>query len=175
MSDPAAGATPHDAGPHEHVHRHGGDGWVQCRCGHRHWGLHGAAGLLLVRRDATGAPTHVVLQHRATWSDQGGTWGVPGGALAPGESAVDGALREAHEEAGIDPGAVGVRGVHVLDHGDWAYTTVLADGLVEVHPSETDAESIEVTWVALDQVPSHPLLPAFAQAWPTLRARLETR
>ncbi|WP_448631532.1 NUDIX domain-containing protein [Cellulomonas soli] len=101
--------------------------------------------------------------------------GCAGRCARPGESAVDGALREAHEEAGIDPGAVGVRGVHVLDHGDWAYTTVLADGLVEVHPSETDAESIEVTWVALDQVPSHPLLPAFAQAWPTLRARLETR
>ncbi len=24
-----------------------GNGWVACRCGQRHWGLHGAAGLLL--------------------------------------------------------------------------------------------------------------------------------
>jgi hypothetical protein len=24
-----------------------GDGWVSCRCGERHWGTHGAAGLLL--------------------------------------------------------------------------------------------------------------------------------
>ena len=26
-----------------------GDGWVSCNCGGKHWGLHGAAGLLLVR------------------------------------------------------------------------------------------------------------------------------
>ena len=28
-----------------------GDGWVFCNCGYRHWGLHGAAGLLMVRFD----------------------------------------------------------------------------------------------------------------------------
>ena len=27
-----------------------GNGWVRCRCGQRHWGLHGAAGLVLLRR-----------------------------------------------------------------------------------------------------------------------------
>ena len=26
-----------------------GDGWIECNCGGKHWGLHGAAGLLLVR------------------------------------------------------------------------------------------------------------------------------
>ena len=26
-----------------------GDGWVQCRCGGKHWGVNGAAGLLLIR------------------------------------------------------------------------------------------------------------------------------
>jgi hypothetical protein len=35
-----------------------GDGWVQCDCGNKHWGLHGAAGLLLVR------DSMVLLQHR---------------------------------------------------------------------------------------------------------------
>ena len=44
-----------------------------------------------------------------------------------------------------------------------------------MHPSETDSESIEVTWVRLDDVVAHPLLPAFAEAWPTLRARLDGR
>ena len=70
-----------------------GDGWVECACGRRHWGLHGAAGLLLARRSPAGRGWDVVLQHRALWSDQGGTWGIPGGARAPGESAVDAALR----------------------------------------------------------------------------------
>ena len=158
--------------PRDRLHRQPGDGWVDCRCGRRHWGLFGAAGLLLVRRDRQGHPTHVVLQHRATWSDQGGTWALPGGAMAPGESAVQGALREAHEEAGIDPAAVAVRGEHVLVHPDWSYTTVIADELVHVAAVVTDAESVELRWVPPAEVPSLPLHPAFADAWPTLLARI---
>jgi 8-oxo-dGTP diphosphatase len=149
-------------------------------CGdHRHWGLYGAAGLLLARRapstDAAGRVTDVVLQHRAPWSDQGGTWGVPGGALAPEETPVDGALRESLEEAAVEPRAVHVLGTHVLDHGPWAYTTVLADVApgARVAPAAADPESLDVRWVSVDDVPTLPLLPAFATAWPLLRARLD--
>ena len=162
------------------AHRRPGDGWVECGCGRRHWGLHGAAGLLLVRRDDAGRATDVVLQHRATWSDQGGTWGLPGGAREPDETAAQAALREAHEEAGVDAARVAVRGEHVLHHPDWSYTTVLADlppdahpGATPFEPAPTDAESIEVRWVPLDEVTDRELLPAFADAWPVLRARLE--
>jgi 8-oxo-dGTP diphosphatase len=154
--------------------RQPGDGWVDCACGQRHWGLHGAAGLLLVRRGLDG-PSAVVLQHRAVWSHHGGTWGVPGGARHPDESAEQAALREAHEEAGIDPAAIALRGVTVLEHPDWTYTTVLADELVTVHPAVTDAESDEIRWVALAEVETLPLLPAFAAAWPMLRARITAR
>jgi septum formation protein len=160
--------------PDTRLHRHDGDGWVACG-GHRHWGLHGAAGLLLVRRDAAGAVTDVVLQHRALWSDQGGTWGVPGGALAADESAVDGALRESAEEASIPPAAVRVVGTHVLDHGPWAYTTVVgevADG-ARVDPAPSDPESLEVRWVALAELDDLPLMPPFAEALPTLLAMLD--
>jgi len=148
-----------------------GDGWVDCRCGHRHWGLHGAAGLLLVR---PGPEPAVVLQHRSEWTHQGGTWGIPGGAREPQESAAQGALREAAEEAGIDPTVVRVVGERVLDHVDWSYTTVLAVLTVadlDVRP--TDAESAEIRWVPLDQVEQRPLLPAFGTAWPALRQRIE--
>ena len=69
-----------------------GDGWVTCDLGHRHWGLYGAAGLLLHRPTATG--DEVLLQHRATWSHHGGTWGLLGGARHSDESAVEAALRE---------------------------------------------------------------------------------
>jgi 8-oxo-dGTP pyrophosphatase MutT (NUDIX family) len=128
--------------------------------------------LLVVRRSAVGAPTHVLLQHRASWSDQGGTWAVPGGALQPGESAAEGALREAHEEAGVPSGSVGLRGRHVLAHPDWSYTTVVADELVHLDPVVTDAESVEVRWVPLDEVTSFPLHAAFADAWPALVATI---
>lgn len=177
--------------------RQPGDGWVECACGQRHWGLHGAAGLLLARRDEAGAPIAVVLQHRATWSHHGGTWGVPGGARHPWESAHDAALREAAEEAGIDPAHVRVLGEHAVVHPDWSYTTVLAEEVVAepvpasgddpdgrhgagtgrrradgVRPRPTDDESLAVAWVPVDDVPALPLHPAFGAAWDTLLAAL---
>jgi 8-oxo-dGTP pyrophosphatase MutT (NUDIX family) len=117
----------------------------------------------------------VLLQHRVPWSHHGGTWGVPGGARHPDETAVQAALRETAEEAGVDPAAVRVVGEHVLDHVDWSYTTVLAvtvrdEGTLDARP--TDDESLAIVWVPLDEVPDRPLLPAFAEAWPTLRTSL---
>ena len=143
-----------------------------CACGRLHWGLVGAAGLLLARRDCAGRVTHVVLQRRARWSDQGGTWGIPGGAREPGESAVDAALREAGEEAGIAPTAVRVLGTSVLRHPDWSYTTVLADERAPSEPRPTDAESTQVAWIEVERVADRPLLAAFADSWPTLLAQL---
>ena len=154
-------------------HPQPGDGWVECACGRRHWGLHGAAGLLLARRGPDGLATDVVLQHRAVWSDQGGTWGVPGGARMPDETAVEAALREAQEEAGIDPTAVRVLDEHVLDHGPWSYTTVLAVAESPLEPRATDTESLEVRWVPVGEVRLLPLLGEFARAWPMLHARLD--
>nr|WP_286219331.1 NUDIX hydrolase [Paraoerskovia sediminicola] len=170
--------VPHDpdqpAGPPAR-HLQPGDGWVECDCGGRHWGLFGAAGLMLVRRTA-GEVVSVVLQHRAVWSDQGGTWALPGGARNPDESAEAGALREAREEAGIDADDIVVLGTSVVDHGAWSYTTVIAQETpgADVVPAVTDAESIDVRWVPVDDVARLPLLAAFAAAWPGLRARLET-
>lgn len=146
-----------------------GDAWVDCSCGRRHWGRHGAAGLLLIRGD------QVLLQHRAPWSDQGGTWGVPGGALRAGEDPVSGALREAAEEAGVNPEGVTVITTHRVDHGTWSYTTVLGWAVGPQQPRPTDAESLEIAWVDLDQVTERPLLTAFAEAWPTLRELIPDR
>ena len=63
-----------------------GDGWVECSCGSKHWGLHGAAGLLIYRDGA------ILLQYRAPWVHNGDTWGIPGGARDSHESVIDGAV-----------------------------------------------------------------------------------
>ncbi|MGC0250323.1 NUDIX domain-containing protein [Pseudactinotalea sp. Z1748] len=146
-----------------------GDGWVSCGCGQRHWGRYGAAGLLLA--DGGG---QVVLQHRAPWSHHGGTWGIPGGARNAGESAVQAAVREAGEEAGVqDP--VLPHASHELAHPDWSYTTVLAHVPGGMQVRATDAESVQVRWYPVDRVTALPLLGAFAEAWPLLRRMLRTR
>jgi 8-oxo-dGTP pyrophosphatase MutT (NUDIX family) len=140
---------------------------VECSCGRRHWGRYGAAGLLLGW--GTDGARQVLLQHRALWSDQGGTWGVPGGALHAGEDPVAGALREATEEANVDPAGVNVVATHVLDHGPWRYTTVVGVVSGPQDPRPTDAESLEIAWVDADRVSELPLLVAFGDAWPMLR------
>ena len=149
---------------------HDGNGWVRCRCGHRHWGVHGAAGLVLVRpgRDADDE-AEVLLQLRAGWTHQGGTWGLPGGARDSHEDVVAAALREAREEVGVDPERLTIAGSSVgTDHGDWRYDYVIActdRGLV-VHA--VNDESDEVRWVRLGGVTALPLHPALAATWARL-------
>lgn len=158
-----------------------GNGWVDCRCGARHWGRHGAAGLLLLRRPGGGpgagsgrSTAHeVLLQLRAGWTHEGGTWGLPGGARDSHEDAVTAALREAAEEAGIDPDALTVVGAMPgVDHGDWRYGYVIAIAPTGLPVSIRTAETDELRWVPLDAVRGLPLHPAFAAAWPGLHADL---
>lgn len=160
--------------PVENVHQPG-DGWVDCLCGRRHWGTNGAAGVLLARRDPhTGMPTAIVMQHRAVWSAEGGTWGIPGGAIADGENAIEGALRESFEEANITPQDIEVVGAYTEDHGNWSYTTVFAFEKPEheVHPHANDDESMEIEWVPIEEVPNHKLLTAMRTDWPKFVERL---
>ena len=88
-----------------------GDAWVYGPEGEKFWGRFGAAGLLVVHDGS------VLLQLRVGWSHFGGTWGLPGGALKEGEAADAGALREAHEEAGVPPEELTVLFTSVLQIG----------------------------------------------------------
>ncbi|AYJ51185.1 NUDIX hydrolase [Rhodococcus sp. P1Y] len=147
-----------------------GDGWVIGENGTRHWGKHGAAGLLLRAPSPGGEPT-VLLQHRALWSHQGGTWALPGGARDSHESSVDAAVREADEEAGIGSERLQVRGEKVTARvaSGWSYTTVVADADHQL-ATTPNGESTELRWVPEDSVDLLPLHPGFAASWPELRA-----
>jgi 8-oxo-dGTP diphosphatase len=148
-----------------------GNGWMDCRCGHRHWGRFGAAGLALVR---TSPEPQVLLQLRAGWTHQGGTWAVVGGARDSHESLAEAALREAWEEAGIDRTGVTVLGTQPgVDDGDWSYTYVLGLASEGLRVGPLTAESEALRWVELDQVITLPLHAGFGSTWPALRLHID--
>lgn len=140
-----------------------GDAWVVAADGNRYWGTFGAAGLLAVDPERG-----ILMQHRVAWSDHGGTWAVPGGAINKGESAIAGAIREAQEEAGVPDDSVNVRFTHIVDRGGWTYTTVIAAVTTAFEPTISDPESVALEWVALDKVADLKLHPGFAGSWPAL-------
>ncbi len=138
-----------------------GNGWVDCRCGLRHWGTHGAAGLFLVVQD------QVLVQLRPKWAHQGGTWAIPGGARDSHESVIAGALREAQEETALDPGLVEIVGTHRMQHPDWRYDTVIATATMRPEVSE-HAESVALEWVDVRSLGTWDLHPGFARSVPDL-------
>ncbi|MBZ4558580.1 NUDIX domain-containing protein [Mycobacterium avium subsp. hominissuis] len=154
--------------------RHGdGNGWVLARNGVRYWGRHGAAGLLLWAPRPDGTPA-ILLQHRAGWSQHGGTWGLPGGACDSHETPEQTALRETREETGLSADQLRVFATVVTARpagADWTYTTVVADAdrLLPVRPN---GESRELRWVDETDVASLPLHPGLAASWPALRTLL---
>lgn len=154
--------------PPEHL-RDPGDAMVYSPDGTvKYWGRFGAAGLLVWHRQSG-----VLLQHRAEWSHNGGTWALPGGARRLGESAHDAALREADEEAGVPAELLIPLFESVFDAGFWTYTTVAVETREYFTPIVADLESIELRWVPIDEVQDLPLHPGFAGSWPELRAQLK--
>ena len=144
-----------------------GDGWIQCACGNKHWGLNGAAGILLVRG------TQILLQHRAPWVHNGDTWGIPGGARDSHESVLEAAIREAKEETGIDPLHLTPIQTFSDDHGSWRYDTVIAHASDDLVAHELNDESHEVRWVEIEKVEELTLHPSFEKSWPTLKGLVQ--
>ena len=143
-----------------------GDGFMLCDCGREHWGLHGAAGLLLVRTDLH--PPHVLLQLRAGWTHGGGTWAVPGGARDSHEDIVTAAIREAREGVGVGSTRMEVRHVFADDHGSWRYDTVIAFTKDDAGVYAANHESAETRWVPLDDVATFDLHPGLGANWPEI-------
>ena len=98
-----------------------------------------AAGLLLLYPGERGAS--IALTVRASGLRRhAGQVSLPGGATDPGETLAQAALREAHEEIGVDPAAVRILGeltpVHVLVSGFTLHPIV---GITHDRPSFTPA------------------------------------
>lgn len=150
-----------------------GNGWITCAAGekrcaeqsgaHKHWGVHGAAGLLISVGD------RVLVQLRADWTHHGGTWGIPGGARDSHESVVEAAIREATEETDLEVDALRLTGTYVDDRGGWSYTTVLAHAASAIPVAPINAESLELRWAHVDDLAAFPMAPGFALSWPVVR------
>jgi 8-oxo-dGTP diphosphatase len=145
-----------------------GDGFVRCSDGHVRWGLFGAAGVVFVAVDGGGVP-FVMLQLRSAFSHEGGTWSCPGGALDHGETAFEGALREASEEVGSAPPSAVLVGEHVFAPAyDWSYTTVVVR-VDEPFGAPLNFETDAIEWLPVEEVDRRTLHPGFASAWPHVR------
>ena len=139
-----------------------GDGWVDCRCGGKHWGLNGAAGLMLLREGS------ILMQHRADWVHNGDTWGLPGGARDSHEDAIAAAIREAVEETGINGDLVTPLNIFTDNHLDWRYDTVLAKADPNLELGDWNQETKDMAWVPIENVDKLPLHPSFARTWPAI-------
>ena len=149
-----------------------GNGWVVCTQGHQHWGRFGAAGILITDG------FRVVLQHRAPWTHEGGTWALPGGARDSHEDAVQAAHREADEETTLTTRPMWRPiGNGSSEHGGWGLPTppssAHANSEVDLEPA--NAESVDIGWWAIDEVDALPLHSGFAAAWPHLRDLITPR
>jgi 8-oxo-dGTP diphosphatase len=135
------------------------DRWTFCGLGHIHWGARGGAGLLLRFVPRQEEPVYL-LAERSRWVDEGGTWGIPGGAMQDGESPEEAARREAGEEIWPVP-VYRVTGIEVQDcGGGWKFWIVSADvdePVAAYATRETDATG----WFTVSEMATVRLHPGF--------------
>ncbi len=113
-----------------------------------------AAALLLVYPHRDGAAVPLTVRHRGL-ARHAGQISLPGGAVDPGETLAEAALREAHEEIGVDPASVRVLGeltpIHVLVSGFTLHPIV---GITDRRPDfiAAEGEVEEILEVSLEEI-----------------------
>ena len=100
----------------------------------------------------------VLLQRR----DDNGRWGLPGGAVEPGESVREALVREVREETGLEVEPLRLVGVYsdpalqVVRYPDgnvWHYVNVCFECVVRGGRLTTCDETLALAWTALDALP----------------------
>ena len=127
---------------------------IRQKVGHDLLVLVGAAAIILNDKN------EVLLQHRS----DNQMWGVPGGAVEPGEEPAEAVIREVKEETGltvVPERIVGVYGgkSHLIDYpnGDQAAITSITFlcRIVKGEPHINDNESLALDWFAGDSIPDN--------------------
>jgi 8-oxo-dGTP pyrophosphatase MutT (NUDIX family) len=99
---------------------------------------------------------------RSDKGDMGGYWGIPGGKLKDGETAEIGAVREAVEETGFNPGTLdGELCRYVADNVD--FTTFVKE-VDDEFRCKLDDEHTSYGWFTADEAQSINLHPGVAKA-----------
>jgi 8-oxo-dGTP diphosphatase len=136
--------------------------WTTTPSGNTFWGPEGGAGMLFHHPETN----TYLLGHRSPEVHHGNTWGIPGGALEPGESPYQGALREAEEEFGQVPQHKVVNEHVAKPDPDWKYHTFTADVPQQFDPEYAgDWETQGHGWFTPEEINKLPLHPGFANSW----------
>jgi 8-oxo-dGTP pyrophosphatase MutT (NUDIX family) len=105
--------------------------------------------------DASGAPHAVFTERRHDLRRHAGEISFPGGRRDPGEELIETALREAHEEIGLDParveiaGALAPVGTFVTDYAIYPFVGVIEAGLEWILGEAEVAQVLEVPLATL--------------------------
>lgn len=136
--------------------------WTTTPSGNTFWGPRGAAGILFHHPETN----TYLLGHRSPEVHHGDTWGIPGGAIDPGESPYQAALREAEEEFGSVPQHK-VTNEHVASPDpDWNYHTYTAEVPQQFDPEYAgDWETTDHGWFTPEEINGMKLHPGFANSW----------